>query len=523
VSERHGSATSLLPPPPATVSVEPWWVGASWPTAIGALAFGVATDVLLRGPVGAGVFALSLAASAAVLILSRPKRTAIAFLVAAPALLVFVVLRVSPTLVTLDIVAAAGLFALGAAFAGDGDPFVTNLRGYVVRTFSVFVGLPRGIIGPAAPFGRALSRGNRVRHVPRTAVIVVPVVVVFLVLLGSADAVFAHYLRTSIDTVPSPGGLPLHIALITAGAIAIATLLARSAMPAPTEPQDPQPPARYTLRRGEWIPLLVAVDVVFAAFVLVQLTYFFGGRTLVLHQERLTFAQYARTGFAQLVAASILTSVLIAAVWIFGRRERTSDGPAFSWAAGTLVVLTLVVLVSAFRRLALYETAFGWTWPRLLGHATVVFLAVSLLCGLVWIVRRRGRWLATSLLVAGLVALLTLNLLNPDRFIAERNIARFDDIGKLDRAELIGLSPDATGVIVDALPRLPAADRSLLRQHLACQRNDLATSDDGLGSSNLARSQALDVLYGADLGPCQSSGLPLPPFGRNVVRQTPLR
>jgi hypothetical protein len=498
----------LLPPPPATASVEPWWVDASWPAAIGSLAFGVATDLLLRGPVGVGVFALSVAAAAAVMIVSRPKRPAIPFLVAAPVLLGFVVLRVSPTLVTLDIAAAAGLFALGAAFVGEGDPLLTNLRGYVARTFSVFLGWPRGIIAPIAPFGRALSGGNRMRHVPRTAVIVVPVVVVFLVLLGSADAVFAHYLRTSIDAVPSPAGLPLHFALIAAGAIAIATLLARSALPRTAMKPDPKPGAKPRLRRGECILLLGAVDAVFAAFVLVQLAYFFGGRTLVLHQEGLTFAEYARTGFAQLVAASLLTSALIAAVWMFGQRDRKGDDAVFSWAAGILVVLTLVVLVSAFQRLALYESAYGWTWPRLIGHATVVFLAVSLLCGLVWIARRRGRWLATALLVAGLTTLFALNLLNPDRFIAERNIARFDDIGKLDTAELIGLSADATGVIVQALPRLPEEDRSLLRWHLACQRDDLAARDDGLGSVNLARSQALDILNGADLGACQAAGPP---------------
>jgi hypothetical protein len=507
VSERQGSATSFLPPPPITPPVEPWWAGASWQGAIGSLGFGAATDLLLRGPVGVGVSALSVVAAATMMIVSQPKRTAIPFLVGAPFLLGFVVLRVSPTLVALNSVAAAGLFALGAAFAGEGDPLLTNLRGYVARTFSVFLGLPRGMQAPIAPFGRALSRGNRMRHVPRTAVIVVPVVVVFLVLLGSADAVFAHYLRTSVDAVPSLGGLPLHIALIAGGAVAIATLLARSVMTAAERPEA-QPGPKPTLRRGEWILLLGAVDAVFAAFVLVQLTYFFGDRTLVLNQEGLTFAEYARTGFAQLVAASLLTSALIAGVWMLGRRDRKGDDAIFSWAGGALVVLTLVVLVSAFRRLTLYESAFGWTWPRLMGHATIAFLAVSLLCGLVWIATRRGRWLATALLVAGSATLLAMNLLNPDRFIAERNIARFDDIGKVDTAELIGLSPDATGVIVQALPRLPAADRSLLRWHLACQRDDLAASNDGLGSMNLARSQALDILDGADLGACQPAGPP---------------
>ena len=43
-----------------------------------------------------------------------------------------------------------------------------------------------------------------------------------------------------------------------------------------------------------------------------------------------------------------------------------------------VIGLVLVVLVSAFRRLELYEEAYGFTWPRLLGHLAVLILAALL-------------------------------------------------------------------------------------------------------------------------------------------------
>ena len=496
-----------IPPPPPVPEPErsepkaTWWARASWPAAIAALAFGVATDLLLRGPVGIGLLVLSLAASAAVIALCRPRLHAVAFFVAATILMAFSAIRSSQILVALDLAAALALFAAGAAFAKEGSPAATGFRGYIVRSLSVGRALPAGVVVPVAPFARAASSGNRVRRLPRLALIVAPVVTIFLVLLGSADAVFAHYLRTSLNAVPATRGLPTQLALIALGAIALATLLVRSASHIPITEGAASPRSGFALTRGEWMLLLGAVDAVFAAFVLVQLTYFFGGTTLVLHQEGLTFAEYARNGFAQLVVAAILTGALIATVWSFGRRENRRDGRTFSWLAGLLVVLTLVVLASAFRRLMLYEGAFGWTWPRLLGHATVVFLAGALTCALAWIARRRGRWLATAVLVTALVTLLGLNVLDPDRFIAQRNIARYDAIGVLDTSELLQLSPDATPTIVHALPYLPHGARKALGSELACQREELAQVS-GLGSWNLSRTHALTSLEGVDLGAC---------------------
>ena len=99
------------------------------------------------------------------------------------------------------------------------------------------------------------------------------------------------------------------------------------------------------------------------------------------------------------------------------------------------------------------------------------------------------------------MTLLGLNALDPDRFIAQRNIARYDAIGVLDTSELLALSPDATPTIVRALPYLPHGARKALGRELACQRDEL-TQVGGLGSWNLSRSRALTLLEGADLGAC---------------------
>ena len=64
----------------------------------------------------------------------------------------------------------------------------------------------------------------------------------------------------------------------------------------------------------------------------------------------------------------------------------------------------------------------------------------------------RGRWLPRIALVSGAVALIGLAAINPDAWVAERNLDRYEATGELDLAYLQSLSADAAPVIVERLP-----------------------------------------------------------------------
>ena len=106
------------------------------------------------------------------------------------------------------------------------------------------------------------------------------------------------------------------------------------------------------------------------------------------------------------------------------------------WGGGALVGLTLVVLASAFGRLALYEEAYGFTWPRLLVHAAILMLAALLACGLLAVVTGLGAWLPSAALAIALISLGALHVLDAYRFIADRNIDRFTELHSSARQTL---------------------------------------------------------------------------------------
>ncbi|MEP7060557.1 MAG: DUF4173 domain-containing protein, partial [Actinomycetota bacterium] len=494
-----GDERDSIPARPDRASVS-WWEKPPWRSAIIVSLFGLFADRLVRSPVGLGLAISILAGVIVVAVMSKPGSVAMAFLGAGSLVGCFVAVRSNPTLLWLNLGTAAAFVSLGAGSAARGTEQTNGVRAYIRRAPGVVKALPDGCAMVAGPPFRAIasSRGG-LRTALRLAVITLPVVAMFVVLLASADAVFAHYLAAPFRSLPSVRTLPQHIVMVAACTLVLATFLARAATPLEAHPSPPVP--RGGLRRSDWVLLLSAVDLLFAGFVAVQFSSFFGSSSRVITHQGLTFAEYARSGFAQLVVAVLLTGALVTAVWFLGEKKRDSHGRTYVMLAGTLVVLSLIVLASAFRRLIAYEGAFGWTWPRLEVHLTIVFLAVVLVCALIAIVRRNGTWLPSVAIFTAVVMLVGLNVMNPDRFIAERNITRFRATGAIDISELAHMSPDATPLILEAMPALEEPDRLVLQRALGCQE-EMLRSHAGAASWNYGRRVATRELQAAGLDGC---------------------
>ncbi|WP_426449844.1 DUF4173 domain-containing protein [Paenibacillus sp. S-38] len=195
--------------------------------------------------------------------------------------------------------------------------------------------------------------------------------------------------------------------------------------------------------------MLVMLNAVYALFVLVQFSYFFAGADL---PEGITYAAYARKGFAELVLVTLINlSVLIAMVYGV---HRPADR---AWLAlrsllALLVGFSTVMLVSAYLRLALYEEAYGFTVTRILVHAFMLLLAVLFLLALVKLWKPPFP-LVRSYLIAALAGYVILNYASVDGLIARGNIARYERTGQLDTGYLGSLG-------YEAVPYVAALQRS---------------------------------------------------------------
>ncbi|MBI4762096.1 MAG: DUF4153 domain-containing protein [Chloroflexota bacterium] len=324
------------------------------------------------------------------------------------------------------------------------------------------------------------KRSGRLWAVIRGIVIALPVVAVFASLLSSADLVFEERINAFLELF-NIENLPEYIfrlvyILVAAYALAGTYLHAAQKSDAPLS-EKPLVPA--FLGFTEAAIVLGSVAVLFALFVIVQFQYFFGGQANIA-VEGYTYSEYARRGFGELTAVAFFSLLLLLGLGAITKRENEVQRKIFSGLGVGLVALVIVMLVSAFQRLTLYEFAYGFSRLRTYTHVFLIWLGLLLIAIALLEAFHRERAIALTMLLAALGFVVSLSVLNVDAFIVRQNIQREAQGGGIaaqDRAELdaryfLSLSDDAVPAMADAFldPSLPAAVREKVGAVLVCMR-----------------------------------------------------
>ena len=308
----------------------------------------------------------------------------------------------------------------------------------------------------ATPRNRPLLRG---------ALFALPVVALFALILANADPVLATLRADLVDALARLEFMPRLLffgLLLTAALGGGGIVLRREGVPVTAGVEPVRTPR---LADTERLVVLGAVGTLFATFLLLQLSYLFGNAP-VTRGSGVTFSEYARRGFAELTTVATLCTLLLAALDHWAAR-----GPREWWtrlAAIAVVVEVEVLLISALRRLWLYESAYGFTIVRLYAHVYMVAVALFLLL-LGWGLSRglKPGWLARRAAAIAAVAMTVLVYWNHEAWIVRQNVGRFHQTGQLDTAYLVwGLSPDAAPALVRTLPELPPALADSAREGL---------------------------------------------------------
>jgi hypothetical protein len=323
------------------------------------------------------------------------------------------------------------------------------LRGALLRSLRLSVDATARIRQPRA---RAWVRG---------LVITAPVVIAFALLLSGADPLFALWRDAVGDLLSGWEFLPRLVFFVALLAIVLGAYgFASAPPPAEAATAIEGAPTRW-LGSTERLMLLASVAALFWLFLVLQLGYLFGNPARMT-ASGVSFAEYARRGFAEMSIVASASALLIVLSERYGRddgRERLLRVLTF-----TVIAAVLLLLGSAFRRVWLYEVAYGFTTARL--YAQVYMCAVSI--GLLLLAREAlgafdaGRLFRRS---AGAATILFIGLLywNHEGWIASRNIDRFARTGQLDVDYLSRhLSADAIPAIAAGIPTLPEPVRSQL-------------------------------------------------------------
>lgn len=497
----HTEEAPVTPPAPAPVPAPPaspvqarsdtdTLFGSFWPERdlpgsprifLASLGVGLLAAVVLPyRDLGLGTTLVLLAAGATIVSAAKNRRDPFTLTCAA----LCVLLAAVPTVRDAEWIAVLSILA-GGALCVAGLVRGRTLPAYVLGGLALPLAGVRGMpwLGRSL---RGLTGSGNAPAVIRTVVWSGLLVAVFGLLFASADALFAEWASVVLPDLEVEGFVLRAFVTVAVGGVVLATAYLGLN---PPEVELSGGAGTTVQRRFEWLAPVLLVDAVFVVFLVAQASVVFGGHDYLRRTTGLTYAEYSHQGFGQLTAATALTLLVVWAAARKAPQETTEDRAWLRASLGLLCVLTLVVVVSALHRMHLYQEAYGFTQLRLLVDVFEGWLGLLLLALLVAGRALTAEWLPRMALLSGVGLLLCIAAINPEAWIAEQNINRYEETGKVDWVFLQGLSDDA----VPTLATLPGDVRD-------CAFVGRERSDDDWLEWNHGRSEADPFLVDVDSG-----------------------
>jgi uncharacterized protein DUF4153 len=430
-----------------------------------ALGVGVAADVLahtvpgrLDAALGLAVLVQAFGVLALAGIVPRPARLAPLGLPLA-LLGIALIWRDSPILFALNLLGAGVVAALASPWVRASGWHGAGLTDYARGAGQLAGGAAGGaavLLLSDIEWGTlpARSRTRQVRGAAIGLLAAVPVAAVFGGLLMQADPVFERLMTRAFAV--QLDRLVSHLCVILLWGWAAGGLL--RALCKDGDGADRSPTRGGRLGLGEVGTVLAVIDALFLAFVAVQFRYLFGGAELVQSLTGMSYSEYARRGFFELVTVAALSlPLLLLADWSLEQGDR-SRVRRFRLLAGLMLLLLDVMLASALLRMRLYAAEYGLTELRFYTTAFMGWLVLVFGWFAATVLRGRRSRFGAGALASGFLVLLALNLVNPDAIMARTNVARAVAGRSFDAAYAARLSADALPTLLGLLPALPPAN-----------------------------------------------------------------
>lgn len=271
----------------------------------------------------------------------------------------------------------------------------------------------------------------------KSLLIVIPIIIVVLILLTSADMMFSNIFTNFFGIFKNISFE--NIIMRTIGIVLLFIYLGSVTnylIFNYKETKDKK--EQKTLKESYTIKLLLTLlNIIYIIFDFIQI------RSLIFHQVSadINYAQYAREGFFQLMFISFINIVILL---ISKKTKETKYNKIMSI---IMILLTFIIIISSFLRMYMYESTFGYTLLRLLVYVVLVTEIILLIPTVAYVLNSNIKIIKHYMTIIIFVYSI-LNFINIDYIIANNNINRYYKTKKIDIYYLQNESPDNISLLI---------------------------------------------------------------------------
>ena len=329
------------------------------------------------------------------------------------------------------------------------------------------------------------EKNEKLRKIIIGILIAIPILIVVLMLLSSADSIFSSELKEVISTLfrleifekQTYINLFFRIIIILMIAVYLIALLYNVLEDNFTEKEVGEK-KNWTIDRTIGNTILTILNLVYLVFCYIQISVLF---MRTGNMGDFDYASYARQGFFQLMAVSVINLVIIL---ITSKRNEINKKLNYTKVMNLcLSMFTLIILFSSFYRMYLYEQEYGYTFLRLMVYVALITEAILIIPTVMYILDMKINLTKTYFVVI-IIMYIIVNYMNIDNVIAKRNINRyFEDTSgayELDIEYLGTLGIDAAGEI----KRLENEENKMIRKQVEFYLNQVESEVKDINFQN---------------------------------------
>jgi len=294
-----------------------------------------------------------------------------------------------------------------------------------------------------------IKLSDTTKKVLKSLLIVLPIVIIVLVLLSNADQIFNNLFSGLFNKIEDLFKYKLFNNLFgkLISMVFIFILIGIDSVYLVQKYGNEEDKKKEKTRKVDLftVKLLVSIlNVIYVIFDFIQI------KSLMLHQVMpgFNYANYARQGFFELLIVSIINITIILVSKKMENKANKKDFIFINIMNLIMVILTLIIIVSSFMRMNMYEAAYGYTVLRLFVYIALITEAILMIPTVMYIFNSNVNIVKSYMII--IISIYTLiNFVNFDSVIAERNINRYYKDNKLDIYYLENASNDNLPLLLD--------------------------------------------------------------------------